>query len=136
MRSGACWWCGGGFCCSWYLCSVTIHCAMFCAVCTPMHFKKSKKARRKQKSENREGQEEREMANENFHHRVHKEWQWPLSGVYSIMMEKSAQSSEGWGKHAYPFSLYLPSLTKLWCTLQLRGQTHSPYFYSTPKCTL
>ncbi len=22
------------------------------------------------------------------HHRVHTEWQWPLSGVYSIMMEK------------------------------------------------
>jgi hypothetical protein len=24
------------------------------------------------------------------HHRVHTEWQWPLSGVYSIMMVKSA----------------------------------------------
>jgi hypothetical protein len=24
-------------------------------------------------------------------HRVHTEWQWPLSGVHSIMMVKSAQ---------------------------------------------
>ncbi len=27
-------------------------------------------------------------------HRVHTEWQWPLSGVHSIMMEKSAQPGE------------------------------------------
>jgi hypothetical protein len=26
-----------------------------------------------------------------FGHRIHTEWQWPLSDVYSIMMEKSAQ---------------------------------------------
>ncbi len=31
---------------------------------------------------------------------------------------------------------YLPSRTKLWCTLQLRRQICSPYFYSTPICTL
>ncbi len=30
--------------------------------------------------------------------------------------------------HAHPLSLYLPSRTKLQCTLQLRGQIHSPYF--------
>ncbi len=31
---------------------------------------------------------------------------------------------------------YLPSRTMLWCKLQVRGQIHSPYFYSTPLCTL
>ncbi len=34
--------------------------------------------------------------------------------------------------HAHPLSIYLPSRTKLWCTLQLRGQINSHYFYSTP----
>jgi hypothetical protein len=38
--------------------------------------------------------------------------------------------------HDQPLSLYLPSLAKLWCTLRLRGQIHSPYFSSTPVCTL
>ncbi len=35
-----------------------------------------------------------------------------------------------------PLSLYLSARSKLWCTLQLRGQIHSPCFYSTPICTL
>jgi hypothetical protein len=39
-------------------------------------------------------------------HRVHTDWQWPLSGVHSIMMEKSAQLGEDWGVHADPLSLY------------------------------
>ncbi len=60
------------------------------------------------------------------------EWQWPLSGVHSIMMEKSAQPGEG-GMQAHPLS---PSHTNLWYTLQLRGQIHSSYFYSTPIFTL
>ncbi len=38
--------------------------------------------------------------------------------------------------HAHPRSLYLPSRTKLWCSLQLRGQIYSPYFYSSPICSL
>jgi hypothetical protein len=42
----------------------------------------------------------------------------------------------GCGLHALPLSLYLPSPAKLWCTLQLRGLIHSPYFSSTPICTL
>ncbi len=33
------------------------------------------------------------------------------------------------GMHA--LSLFLPSLTKLWCMLQLRGQIHCPYFYTS-----
>jgi hypothetical protein len=36
----------------------------------------------------------------------------------------------GWGVHAHPLSLYLPSCKKLLCTLQLRVQIHSPYFIS------
>jgi hypothetical protein len=63
------------------------------------------------------------------HHRVHTEWQLPISGVHPIMMEKSALADEG-GVHAHPLSLCLPSCTKLQCTLQLRGQIHSPYFIS------
>ncbi len=46
---------------------------------------------------------------------------------------------EGWRVHALLLSLYLPSPTKLWCTLQLRGQIPSPfsplpymYVYSVP----
>ncbi len=52
----------------------------------------------------------------------------------SNMTEKLAQPGEGWVLRARPLSLYVPSRTKLWCTLQLRGQIRSPwpYFYSTP----
>jgi len=32
--------------------------------------------------------------------------------------------------HAHPLLLYLPSRTQLWCMFQLRGQIHTPYFYS------
>ncbi len=54
------------------------------------------------------------------------------------MMEKLAQAG-GWGGgvHAHLLSLYLPSQTKLWGALQLRGQTDPltvflvyPYMYS------
>jgi hypothetical protein len=57
-------------------------------------------------------------------HRVHTEWQRPLSGVLSNMMEKLSQAGEdgGGGVDAHLLSLYLPSRTKLQCTLQLRGQ--------------
>jgi hypothetical protein len=34
--------------------------------------------------------------------------------------------------HANPLSLYLPSRTKLRCTLWLRGHIHSPYFHPYP----
>ncbi len=61
-------------------------------------------------------------------HRVHTEWQRPLSGVHSIMMEKLAQAVEG----GVGGALFLPSQTKLRCTLQLRGQKPTPYFISTP----
>jgi hypothetical protein len=59
------------------------------------------------------------------------EWQRPL-GVHSIMMGKFAQAGEGGGcRPMHLLSLYLPSRTKLQCTLQLRGQIHSPNFIST-----
>ncbi len=64
------------------------------------------------------------------------EWQRPLSGVHSIMMEKLKPGWWGWRVHAHSFPLYLPSRKKLKCTLQVLGQIHSPYFSSTPRCTL
>ncbi len=42
----------------------------------------------------------------------------------------------GWGMGEGPPPFTLPSQAKLWCTLQLRGLIHSPYFSSTPICTL
>ncbi len=68
-------------------------------------------------------------------HRVHTEWQWPLSGVHSIKIEKAAQTAqpgEGVGCTPTPLSPNLPSHTKLWCTLQLRGQIHSPIYLLYP----
>ncbi len=62
-----------------------------------------------------------------LNHWVHTEWQLPISGVHSIMMEKSALAGEGGGARPPPFTL-LPSHTRLQCT---RGQIHSPYFFST-----
>jgi hypothetical protein len=51
------------------------------------------------------------------------EWQRPLSGAHSVMMEKSAQAGEGGGGvHTHSLSINILSRTKLWCTLQLRGQ--------------
>ncbi len=52
---------------------------------------------------------------------------------------KISQPGEGWeggARHGHPLSLHLPSRTKLQCTLLLRGQIYSPYFYSTSICTL
>ena len=36
------------------------------------------------------------------------DWQWPLSGVHSIMIVIH-RSPVKWGVHAFPLSLYLPS---------------------------
>jgi hypothetical protein len=38
------------------------------------------------------------------------------------------------GVHAHPLSLNLPSRTKLWCKLQLKGQVHYPYFFFDLLC--
>jgi hypothetical protein len=52
------------------------------------------------------------------------------------MMEYLAQAGEG-GGHVHHHSPYLPSRTKLWCTIQLRGQIPLfllyPYMYSVAK---
>ncbi len=69
-----------------------------------------------------------------YEHRVHTEWHWHLSGVHSIMMVNSAQPGKGGVSMPSPFHT-IPSQTKL-CTLQLKRQIHSPYFSSTPICTL
>jgi hypothetical protein len=65
-------------------------------------------------------------------HRVHTEWQWPFSGVHSIMMEKSAQSGEG----ATPFTINTITYKAVVYAPAERADIHSPYFYSTPVCTL
>jgi hypothetical protein len=44
-------------------------------------------------------------------HRVHTEWQRPLSGVHSIMMENSAMAGEGGGVHAHLLSFYCTVFT-------------------------
>jgi hypothetical protein len=44
-------------------------------------------------------------------HRVHTEWQRPLSRVHSVMMEKLAQVGEGGGVHALPLLLYISIIT-------------------------
>jgi hypothetical protein len=76
-------------------------------------------------------------------YRVHTEWQRPLSGVHSIVMENSALAGEG-GGGCTPNPLHsLPSRPKLPCTLQLRGQIHVytprisslPYMYSVVMTT-
>jgi hypothetical protein len=38
-------------------------------------------------------------------HIIRTEWQWPLSGVHSITMEKSAQPGEGGGARQPPFTI-------------------------------
>ena len=42
---------------------------------------------------------------------------------------KTSPCGWGWGVHAHPLSLYLPSRTKLLCTLQLRGQIYTRSLY-------
>jgi len=70
-----------------------------------------------------------------FDHRVHKEWQLPLSSVHSIMMENLAQPGEGGGARPSPFTISSITCKVAEYTLHLRGQIHSPYFYSTSICT-
>ena len=71
-----------------------------------------------------------------FKHRVHTEWQRPLSGIHSIMMEKLAQACEGGGCTPTPFRYIYHHVQICGVSLQLRGQIHTPYFYSTPICIL
>jgi hypothetical protein len=47
------------------------------------------------------------------------EWQWPLSGVHSLMRVKFSPGGEGGGARPSP-------RTKLYCALHLRGQIAPP----------
>jgi hypothetical protein len=48
------------------------------------------------------------------------------------MMEKLAQAGGGGGVYAHPPFIRFTIMYMMQCTLQLRGQIHSPYFISTP----
>ncbi len=52
--------------------------------------------------------------------------------AYITTWWKNSLGGGGGGLHEHLLSLYIlsHSRTKLWCTLQLRGQVHSPNFYS------
>jgi len=56
-------------------------------------------------------QSKEKMCKQRGYHRVHTEWQWPHSGVYSIMMEKSGQPGEGGGCTHTPFHYILYTIT-------------------------
>ncbi len=58
--------------------------------------------------------------------KAHSEWQLPIFGVHSIMMEKSSLAGEGGGGEGArpPHFTLLPSHTKLQGTLQLGEQVH------------
>jgi hypothetical protein len=64
--------------------------------------------------------------------RVQIDRQWPLSGVHSIMMVKSAQPGEGGGGCTRsPFRFIYHHKQSFLCTLQLKGQIHFSYFSNT-----
>ncbi len=65
------------------------------------------------------------------YHRVHTEWQRPLSGVHFIMMEKYAQAGEGGGCTPTPFYSIYHHVQSCHVRSQLSGQIHSPFFIST-----
>ncbi len=67
------------------------------------------------------------------------EWQWPLSGVYSIMVEKSAQPGAGAGCTLTPFHYIYPHVQVLYSGVRCSWEgiyTHCivfhlyPYMYS------
>jgi hypothetical protein len=69
------------------------------------------------------------------YHSAHTEWQCPISGAHSIMMDKSAHADEcGWCKPTH-FSLYLLSCTKSVYAPAVRKET-LPLFHLYPVCTL
>ncbi len=74
-------------------------------------------------------------SNRSFLHRVHTEWQWPLSGVHSIMMEKIVQVGEGGGARSPPFSISTVTYKVVVYAPAERADTF-PQYYSTSICTL
>jgi len=65
-----------------------------------------------------------------WNHRVHR----VATVTFWRTFHPNGKISPGWW--GWGVLLYLPSCIKLWCTLQMRGQIHSFYFYTTPICTL
>ncbi len=57
-------------------------------------------------------------------HRVHRVANAAFWRTFSDEGKKIVSGWWGWGVHARPLSLHLPSPVKLQCTLQLSGQTH------------
>ncbi len=60
-----------------------------------------------------------------FRHRVHRVVTAAFWRIFSHE-GKIGPGWWGWGLHAHPLSLLLPSPVKLQCTLQLSGQTQNP----------
>ncbi len=61
-------------------------------------------------------------------HRVHTEWQWPISGVHSIMMEKLALAGESGGGQTHPpFTLFAITY-RYKVAVYAQAEPHSPYF--------
>ncbi len=72
-----------------------------------------------------------------WEHRVHTEWQRPLSGVHSIMMEKLAQPGvEVGGCTPTPVHYLTITYQVVMYAPADRADTLPPYFYSIPVCTL
>ncbi len=70
-------------------------------------------------------------------HRVHTEWQLPLSSIHSIMMEKFAQPGEGGDVRRAPFTIStITYKVVVYAPAERAGTLRSHYFYSTPICTL
>jgi hypothetical protein len=69
-------------------------------------------------------------------HRVRTEWKWPIFGVHSIMMEKSAPPGERGGvARPPPFTISAITYEVVVYTRAERADKH-PYFYSTHICPL
>ncbi len=69
-------------------------------------------------------------------HRVQPEWQWPLSGVHSTMMEKLVQPGAGGECTPSLFRYAYLHIQKVVVYAPAESADRVPYFYSTSICTL
>ncbi len=70
--------------------------------------------------------------------RVHTDWQWPISGVHSILTEKTALAGEGRGVHRarpLPFTLFNITYKVAVYAPAERADT-LPLFHLYPVCNL
>jgi hypothetical protein len=63
-------------------------------------------------------------------HRVQTEWQLPISGVHSIMMEKFAQDGEGGGYN--PPSSFYSSYTHVQSSMYAPAERADTHSYNSP----